>query len=176
MYRCGLVKDGGGFTLIELLVVIAIVGFLAATVLVNLNKAREDAWQARAIKETQTIATAIQLYMDDHGGVYPPDVNRNLPPGLEAYLGVGSWPLAPWPGSVYDWDNWDDPDHPGRKIYQISIRFCPLNDPAHCRFPKQTWAVNFDYYSAAYYCVEGFCRSHNTQPANHPGYCLNCPH
>jgi hypothetical protein len=58
---------------------------------------------------------------------------------------------------------------------QISIRFCPVGQPSQCVFPQQSWAANFDINSSVYYCVEGACRAHVNQPANHPGYCVNCP-
>ena len=162
-----------GFTIIELLVVIAIIGVLSSIVLVSLTKARSSASFARAKLEFKSIATAIHLYTEDNNGVFPADIERSLPPGLEVYLSGGNWPNAPWPESVYDWDNWIDPDT-GLKILQVSIRFCPLNHPELCRFPDDTWAENFDYYSAVYYCIEGACRSHLSQPIDHPGYCINC--
>jgi len=169
-------QRSGGFTLIELLVVIAIWGILSSVVLASLTKARSSAAFARTKLEFRSLATAIELYIEDYGGVMPADVDRNLPPGLEVYLSSGNWPNAPWPGSVYDWDNWNNPDpgHTGEKIYQISVRFCPLGHPELCRFPDEPWAVGFDYYSAVYYCVGGACRSHLSQPIDHPGYCINC--
>lgn len=127
---------------------------------------------ARAKLEFRSLATAIHLYAEDHGGM-PPDVARGLPPGLEAYLAGGHWPDAPWPGSVYDWDNWTDPVT-GTPILQVSIRFCPLGQPTQCVFPNEEWATNFDHLSAVYYCFEGQCRSHMTRPIDHPGYCINC--
>jgi len=163
-----------GFTLIELLVVIAILGILSSIVLSSLTRARSSASLARTKLEFKTLVTAIEMYTQDHGGVMPADVNRGLPPGLEAYVSGGNWPNAPWPGSVYDWDNWDDPDNPGQKIYQISVRFCPAGQPSQCQFPNESWAINFDYYSAFYYCIQGACRSHDSQPINHPGHCSNC--
>ena len=127
--------------------------------------------------ETRAIATALELYANDHGS-YHPDVSRDIPPGLEKYLGSsGDWPKAPWPGSIYDWDAWAPSDlayDPKQQVYQLSIRFCPFNQPLSCAFPNQPWAQNFDYYSAVYYCVSGPCRSHSSQPINYPGYCLNC--
>lgn len=157
-----------GFTLIELLVVIAIIGVLSAIVMINVKNFRENGYYSRASLETTEIAKSLTLYLNAHGS-YPDDVNRALPPGLEEYLPAGNWPNGPWPGSVYDWDNWDDPDNPGQKIYQISIRFCPIGGPlSACKFPKTTWAQNFGIDSALYFCLSGSCRSHNNQPSSYP--------
>jgi prepilin-type N-terminal cleavage/methylation domain-containing protein len=166
-----------GFTLIELLIVIAIIGILSSVVLGAVNTAREKAYISRTKEEFKSFTQALELYASDNGGDYPPDASRNIPPGLEPYLASNSssvWPAAPWPDTVYDWDNWDDPDT-GDKIYQISVRFCPADgNLASCHFPKEPWASNFGVDSAYYYCVYGNCRSHVNQPYNYPGYCSNC--
>jgi len=161
-----------GMTLIELMVVILIIGILATIVSFALTKAYELSYTAQAKEEFNSVRNSVEMYVDDHGG-YPPDTNRDIPPGLESYLAPGLWPDAAWPGSVFDWENWTDPETV-EKIYQISIRFCPLGDPSGCRFPKQGWAEDFDYYSSVYYCISGPCRSHIDRPINHPGYCVNC--
>ncbi len=169
-------RDAKGFTLLELLVVISIIGILAATVTPALLGARQAAYTARAKAELRQIAIALELYQSAYGA-YPPDADRNLPPGLEEFLGGGNWPQAPWPGSVYDWDNWAPAQlahAPQQQTRQISIRFCPINQPTNCRFPNEPWAAGFDYYSAAYYCVDGACRAHSSQPTTHPAYCANC--
>ena len=134
---------------------------------------REKAYLAKAKKELYSIRESIEFYATDHNNTYPPDTNRDIPPGLEQYLAPGIWPDAAWPGSVFDWENWDDPVT-GEKIYQISIRFCPVGQPSQCRFPNETWAQDFDINSAVYYCLQGPCRSHLNQPITHPGYCVNC--
>lgn len=159
-----------GFTLIELLIVVAILGVLSTIVIGSLGRARSSASFARAKLEFRSLATAIELYTEDHGGALPGDVNRGLPPGLEIYLSGGHWPNAPWLGSVYDWDNWVDPDT-GGQILQISVRFC---DAGICSIPNEPWAAGFDSNSAVYYCLKGACRSHISEPVNHPGYCVNC--
>lgn len=161
------------FTLMELLVVIGIIGILAIITLISVNRVRSASYLSRAKSELQTIATALQMYDLDHNG-YPADKDRDLPPGLEVYLGPGTWPKAPWPESVYDWENWTVG---GQKIYQISVRFCPeaSSPPQDCHFPSDSWASGFDGWSAVYYCISGLCRSHQTKPINHPGYCVNCP-
>lgn len=162
-----------GFTLIELLIVVAIIGVLSAIVLVSINSSRESAYYSRASLEMTELAKALSLYLSDHGS-YPADVNRGLPNGLEAYLSAGDWPNGPWPGSIYDWDNWDNPDTPGQKIYQISLRFCPIGGPlSACNFPKAPWAQNFDVDSALYFCLSGACRSHIGEPINYPGKLIN---
>lgn len=163
----------GGFTLIELLVVIAILGILTTVVLSSIPDAKEATYSARAKTEVRQVREALELYAIENNGAYPADVARDLPPGLEKYLSSDEWPEAPWPGSVYDWDNWTDPDT-GEKIYQISIRFCDQGDPSSCNFPDEEWAENFDVNSAVYFCVQGPCRSHISEPPDHPGRCLNC--
>lgn len=165
--------SSSGFTLIELLIVVAIIGVLSSIILTYLTKAKDSAYMARAKVEFRTIATAIELYTLDHGDVLPADVNRGLPPGLEAYLPGGDWPNGPWPGSFYDWDNHIHP-LTGQPVVQISIRFCPYNDFVNCTFPNEPWAAGFDYYSSVYYCILGACTSYLTMPPDHPGYCVNC--
>ena len=164
-------KDSG-LTLIELLVVLAIIGILASVVLTNLRDARESAIEKRALMEFRHFSTALEMYLLDHGQVYPDDVSRGIPPGIEPYLSVGDWPNAPWQNSEYDWDNWIID---GEQVVQLSIRFCPLGSNIDdCNFPSADWAEDFDTHSAFFYCYEGPCRSHEGRPQNHPGYCVNC--
>lgn len=163
-----------GFTLLELLIVIAIIGYLANVVLGSVSGAKDKALEARGKKELLTIYEALQLYMTDRGGRMPPDVSRGLPPGIEEYLPSGNWPDAPWPGSVYDWDVWDDPSS-SVDIAQISVRFCPAGGAlSTCRFPNEKWAEGFGVNSAYYYCIQGACRSHIAEPVTYPGKCASC--
>ncbi|MGM0482751.1 MAG: type II secretion system protein [Patescibacteria group bacterium] len=164
-----------GFTLIELLLVIAIIGILVAIVLVSIGDAKDSAYKARAEMELRSLQSAMHVYRIDLGH-YPDDVDRGLPSGFEYYLPSGDWPDAPWPGSVYDWDNWEDPDDSDENIVQITVRFCPLGGSIDdCRFPDYEWAEDFDVNSGFFYCIKGKCRSHIDRPLDYPGYCVNCP-
>jgi len=166
-----------GLTLIELLLIITIIGILANVMLPSYFLAKERARYSRALLELRQIEDALHLYTEEYG-VYPDDASRNIPPGLEDFLAesdVDNWPDAPWAGSVYDWDAWDDPDIPGERIYQISIRFCPIGGPLEdCNFPRLAWASGFGVNSAMYYCVSGACRPHIAEPVGYPGHCVNC--
>jgi prepilin-type N-terminal cleavage/methylation domain-containing protein len=196
-------KKGKAFTLIELLVVIAIVGLVSGIIIISLRGATDRAYSTRAGAEMRTIIYALNLYLLNNSS-NPCDVSRDLPPGLEQYLSTTpTWPKAPWPGSVYDWDYWvADPSASGCKnpseapscqpsgycagelfgapntepVYQISIRFCDASGN-NCRFPNEAWAQNFDRYSSVYWCISGPCRAHGSEPYNHPGCCAggNCP-
>ncbi len=168
------------FTLIEVLMTLAIIAILASIVMINVfSRNSEKTYYEKAKKELNTMAGALELYSQAHQGDYPPDVSRNVPPGLEDYLSTAGtydeWPDAAWPGSIYDWENWQDPNNSAQRIYQISIRFCPVGGPlSACRFPQQSWASDFGVNSAVYYCVSGACRAHEAEPINYPGYCINC--
>lgn len=164
-----------GFTIIELLVVIVIIGILVALAVPQLFAARERAYMSKAMAEFNTMRTAVALYREDNGGEYPPDSNRNLPQGLENYIGpnnqISRWPIGPWPGSVYDYDAHEID---GEWYYQISIRYCAMGQPETCKFPRTEWAKDFTMSSSVYFCLEGACRAHSGAPINHPAYCVNC--
>lgn len=169
-----------GFTLIELLVVIGILGLLSTFITVQLQNAREKAYRKLADAELQQIFKASEIFLINDGDVYPPDEPRRLPAEFVKYLGNGDWPDAPWPGSVYDWDNitaGNMGDAPYEQYVQISIRFCDQGDTslASCRFPDEDWVdANWDENSSAYYCIEGPCRSHPWEDYDHASYCFNC--
>lgn len=150
----------------------AILAILAVFILIQISGNYEKATFSRAKAELSQIAKAANQYIVDRQGDLPPDVDRGIPPGIQDYLGPGIWPSAPWEGSVYDWDVF--PDKQIGPNYQISIRFCPLGQPSQCKFPKEPWARNFDYYSSVYLCIRGQCKAHPDRPQNQPGYCLNC--
>ena len=156
-----------GFTLIELLIVIAVIAILSTVLISVIQGARSDAYTARAITEFKSFAQAMEFYLIDYDE-YPPDVSRNIPSGMEEYLGGGTWPEGPHPGSVYDWDNITEHGY-----IQISLRFCDINGE-NCNFPDEPWAQDFDDKSAMYWCFEGPCRSHPDRPVDHPGYCVSC--
>jgi prepilin-type N-terminal cleavage/methylation domain-containing protein len=170
-----------GFTLIEILVIITLLGLIAViTYSVAMPKWRDRTYYARSVSELNTMANAAHLYLAKYNE-YPEDVNRSIPSGLMEFIQAngenGAWPDAPWPGSVYDWDNWPPDANGPEQTYQISIRFCPPGDTETCKqnFPKQAWVTDdWDSNSSVYFCLKGSCRSHQNKPMDHPGYCINC--
>jgi type II secretion system protein G len=93
-------KQNKGFTLIELLIVIAIIGLLASIVLLALNNARAKSRDAKRIADVRQLATALELYFNDHNG-YPSQttgavVSSTVPNGLFSTY-VGTAPVAPTP-------------------------------------------------------------------------------
>lgn len=162
-----------GFTLLDALVTLSLIGAISSVVLAHLNQAQERTYEVIAKQQMRNFRTALEVYRSERGQ-YPEEVHRDVPAGIAQYhSGSSTLPTPPWPGSLYDWDHWQHPTT-GADIYQLSIRFCPKNQPRQCRFPDTPWAENFDYYSSVYWCLEGPCRAHISKPANHPGYCLNC--
>ena len=159
------------FRSIELLIVVGIVGILSSVILGVLGSARVKAYESRTETEFKSLAEALELYVDDWGS-YPEDVDRDIPPGLEDYLAPGDWPDAPFPESVYDWDNWSA-DHlshsPHEQVVQFSVRFCESSDGTNCNYPDADWAEGFDPHSAAFYCIAGPCRAHSGKAISHPG-------
>lgn len=165
-----------GFTIVELLIVVVVIAILAVITIVSYTNFTQRAIKSRAISEISAIARAVDLYHTDRGA-YPADVERNIPVGVFDYTGNQAtptqWPLAPWPGSVYDYDYFTGTD--GEDVVQISIRFCPIGGPlAACQFPNEPWAEDFGLRSSAYWCITGMCRAHPTSTDVYPAYCINC--
>jgi len=161
-----------GFTLIELLVVIAIIGILASVILAIIGGVRDEARLAKSRQDLRSMRNALELYANRYG-VFPDDVSRGVPNNIEQYIEGGEWPKPAWENALYDWDKWNIS---GEEVIQLSVRFCDEygNNDEHCNFPSESWAENFDYYSAVYLCIQGGCRSHRSKPLDHPGYCINC--
>ena len=59
------------FTLIELLVVVVIIGILAGVLVPRLIGARERASDAARVVKVGQVTTAVDMYAQDNGGVYP---------------------------------------------------------------------------------------------------------
>lgn len=167
-------RTKNGFTILEVLIVMVIIAILATIVLNYYGGAKERAYLKKADSELNIMASAVKFYTQKYNA-YPPDVNRGLPAGLNEFLSADqgkNWPDGPWPGSVYDYDYFNN----SGETVQISIRFCPIGGPlSACKFPPEPWAANFGVDSSYYYCIKGNCKAHPSQPDNYPGYCVNCP-
>jgi general secretion pathway protein G len=113
-----------GFTLIELMVVIVILGILAGLIVPRIMGRPEEARQAKARIQIESLETALKLYKLDNGSypsteqglqalVEPPEVG-NLPGRWRegGYLEKGKVPKDPWdneyvylcPGAHDDYD------------------------------------------------------------------------
>lgn len=179
-------KKQTGFTLIEIMAVISIIGILAALVYtVGVPRYKQRTYYTRSISELNTMGNAMTLYLAKYND-YPPDVTRDVPAAIKEFIqaqDIGNWPDAPFPGAVYDYDNWPADANGPENTYQISIRFCPAGQNALCKanakkylgdYVSSTVLNAWDADSSMYYCIKGSCRSHQNKPMNHPGYCVNC--
>lgn len=66
-------KGEDGFTLIELLVVIAIIGLLSSLSLTSLSGTRQKAYDVQIKSDIVQLRTSLEIYADDHGGIYDVD-------------------------------------------------------------------------------------------------------
>ena len=119
-----LIKNNRGFTLIELMVVIVILGILAGLIVPRIMSRPEEARQAKARIQIESLETALKLYKLD-SGCYP-STEQGLQALVEAptvgtlprkwreggYLEKGKVPSDPWgndyiylsPGTSGDYD------------------------------------------------------------------------
>lgn len=182
-------RPGGqkGFTLIEIMVVITIIGVLVSLVYsLIIPRWRARSYYTRSLAEMNSMGNALNLYVAKYND-YPADVSRDVPAGIKEFLqtqsGNNNWPDAPFPGSVYDWDNWPPDANGPNHTYQISIRLCNPGQDSICKANAKKYLTGYvsdsvlnswDSNSSMYYCIKGSCRSHQTKPLKHPGYCVNC--
>jgi general secretion pathway protein G len=66
------------FSLVELMIVVAIIGILAALVTPKISNYAQQAKEAAARENLQTLRSAIELYASQHGGVPPGYANNDV--------------------------------------------------------------------------------------------------
>ena len=64
-------RPNKGFTLLELMIVISILGILAAILLPVLMRARLKSYHTACAQNERNIATALQMYANEHKDLYP---------------------------------------------------------------------------------------------------------
>jgi len=82
-------RNKKGFTLIELLVVVAIISLLSSIVFASVNTARAKTRNAKRKEDLVQVRTALELYANDHNGLYPNSVG-NTWQGVGVYNGCPS--------------------------------------------------------------------------------------
>lgn len=123
------------FTLVEILVVIALLAIMSVFVIVILNPS-ERIWRTQAteaLNELTELAKAVELYTVDNGA-YPADEILDIPSVLMDYVTFeDNWPTGPFPGSTYDFDNWNDGrscvDTSAENSIQFTLRGVPRRNP-----------------------------------------------
>ncbi len=125
-----------GFTLIELLVVIAIIAILAAILFPVFAKAREKARQASCLSNLKQHGLAMNQYVTDYDGTYPPIHDVNNPTG-RYYVSNGTVAGFFW--------SWEDITQPYIKNTQLHV--CPSASDTSGNSPAHSYTYNY-YFGA----------------------------
>ncbi|MCZ7587218.1 MAG: type II secretion system GspH family protein [Deltaproteobacteria bacterium] len=133
-----------GFSILDIMIALAIVGILASVYNFTMKWSRERAMVALFMADARQVKVAATRFFQDTG-FFPPDVSRDVDPGLIAVDGWkngghsakwddldltdwrgpylenwSAWKRNPWGGS-YDWDNYEEgyssQGIPGGNIY-----------------------------------------------------------
>ncbi|MHC4415344.1 MAG: type II secretion system major pseudopilin GspG [Planctomycetota bacterium] len=97
----------GGFTLVEIIVVVTIIALLAAVIAPRLFGRVTWAKKKKAETEVKAIETAVNLYVNDTGGILGDDFDLDV---LIVPAEEGGGPMGPYLKKAADLlDPWDNP-------------------------------------------------------------------
>lgn len=97
-------KGDRGFTLVELLITIAVIAVLVALIFPISSRAMQSAQSAKCMSNLKQIGVAVNLYCNDHDGIYP-----------RSYGG----------GSDYYWRTLETYVGPSYTVHKTGIFWCP---------------------------------------------------
>ena len=117
------------FTLIEVLVVSAIIGILAATLTILIGPSmKRKGLETRIRSDLRQFSAAINIYMSDHDGGYPQDIDKDMSPRLNMRVPELD---TPTPSPYGGWQ--------GEARY-----YYPYPWPVQCREKRYDFEIDFD--------------------------------
>ena len=151
-----------GFTLIELIFSMLIISILAALFSITGKWVRDRALFAKFMTDIREIKIGVSRFEQDVG-VFPPDVDRGIDPGLASKTGwkagghsakwetldmkgwkgpyIKAWSRNPW-GGLYDWDNYEPGyDYMGIKGGAVYVTLKPATWGGTDGLPKRDFEI-----------------------------------
>ncbi len=117
-----------GFTLVELLVVVSIIALLIALLLPALNKARDVTQQVRCLANQRQLGVFMQVYAQEHRGVYMLSINRFK-------NNAGQWKKTPWSYTLAEFLDQEVTELDGYRRCTTMAKKVKVNHVLHRSYP-----------------------------------------